>query len=445
MPTIPLNVILIWAGSNASIPTGWQRVTSLDGKFPKGALDGVNPNATGGSDTHTHTSPTHTHTIVNHTHSGQVGRSTNDFETHGGGVIDGASRDAHEHSYTTDSIWNGDISKAITYQAGSSLPPYHSVIFITPDTIPAQLDHEILALFGAGDIPTNWGLADGTIYNEGEGDEVTSPNLTDKFLRGATAGQDAGATGGALSHTHDVSHNHGTVGHSHQASEGAVGQSSDGSRNRTGTLGGAGAVVDRNHKHNVTLNANSETPSTYSGSAGSAENNVQPLHKLLRAIQNVSGGPSKPRGIIGLWLGDLDDIPPGWFLCNGEQGTPDMRGYHLKLTATEGNVGNTAGANTHSHAASNSHTHTAPGSHTHTGFTSPHNVYYGSNADADGASKPHSHEFIQSINAQTTSWNATTIQADASNNEPAYRTVAFIMFKYETYGGAAILGSALVN
>jgi len=436
MPTIPLGTILIWAGTNASIPSGWKRVTSLDGRFPKGTLDGVNPNVTGGSDTHTHTSPTHTHTLVHHTHNGNVVRSTNDFETHGGDNINGASRDSHVHSYTTDSTSGGELSTAITYQAASSLPPYHAVIFIEPDTVAAQLHDDVIALFGTGNIPTNWVICDGN---------NSTPNLADKFLRGAATGADAGATGGALSHSHTVDHSHGAVGHTHQASEGAMGESSDGSRNRSNNYGGAGAVVDRGHRHVTYLNANSETPNSYTGTAGSAENNVQPLHKMLRAIKNNSGNPSKPRNIIALWLGDLADIPAGWFICDGNNGTPDMRGYHLKVTTTEGSVSTTAGANTHGHAASNSHTHTATGTHTHTGYTSSQNNYWGSNADADGASKPHNHGSLESCSSNTSTWNATTISADSSNNEPAYRTVAFIMFKYETFGGAAILGSVLVN
>lgn len=436
MPTIPLNVILIWPGTNAAIPAGWARVTSLDGKFPKGALEGVNPNTTGGADTHTHTSPTHTHTMQNHTHSGRTYRSSGDFETHGGGY-QWASRDAHYHDFTSTSLLLGDASSAITYQAGSSLPPYHEVIFITPDTIAGQLEDGIIALFGEGNIPTNWDVCDGL---------NSTPDLVDKFLRGAAAGQDAGATGGALSHTHVVDHNHGSVSHQHYVDTSGFGGSSDGTRERTNTVNGAGTVADINHRHTMTMGLTSETPSTYTGTAGSAENNVQPLHKLLRAIQNNSGAPSKPRGLIALWLGDLEDIPAGWFLCNGENGTPDMQGYHLKITDVEGSVGDTAGANTHAHAASNSHTHTAPGTHTHGGSTSNDvGTRWGTNADADGAAKPHGHSNIENVTTATSVWNSTTISADSSNNEPAYRTVAFIMFKYETYGGAAILGSVLVN
>ena len=436
MPTIPLNVILIWPGTNASIPAGWVRVTDLDGKFLKGALEGVEPNTTGGADTHTHTSPVHTHTMIYHAHSGRTYRSSGDFETHGGGH-QWASRDSHYHDFTSDGLTSGNAASAITYLAGSSLPPYHEVIFIKPDGVATGLPDGAIALFPDGDIPTTWDVCDGN---------NSTPNLVGKYLRGAAAAGDAGATGGAIMHTHDVTHNHGSVGHAHTVSTSGFGGSSDGTRERTNTVDGAGTCADINHRHTMTMGTTSETPSTYTGTAGSAETDVQPLHKKLRAIQNNSGSFSKPRGIIAAWLGSLATIPQGWFICNGENGTPDMQGYHLKLTATEGEVGDTAGANTHSHAASNSHTHTAPGTHVHGGSTSSDiGTRWGTNADSDGCAKPHGHSNIENVTTATSSWNATTISADSSNNEPAYRTVVFIMFKYETFGGAAILGSALIN
>jgi microcystin-dependent protein len=33
-----------------------------------------------------------------------------------------------------------------------------------------------------------------------------------------------------------------------------------------------------------------------------------------------------PRGGIILWAGSTDNVPPGWVLCNGHNGTPDLRG-----------------------------------------------------------------------------------------------------------------------
>ena len=31
------------------------------------------------------------------------------------------------------------------------------------------------------------------------------------------------------------------------------------------------------------------------------------------------------RGVIVLWSGAIAEVPPGWGLCNGSQGTPDLR------------------------------------------------------------------------------------------------------------------------
>ena len=46
------------------------------------------------------------------------------------------------------------------------------------------------------DIPSGWVLCDGT---------NSTPDLRDKFVRGAAAGADPGATGGAETHTHEKS------------------------------------------------------------------------------------------------------------------------------------------------------------------------------------------------------------------------------------------------
>ncbi len=34
---------------------------------------------------------------------------------------------------------------------------------------------------------------------------------------------------------------------------------------------------------------------------------------------------SVPKGVIVMWSGRIADIPPGWALCDGTNGTPDLR------------------------------------------------------------------------------------------------------------------------
>ena len=36
--------------------------------------------------------------------------------------------------------------------------------------------------------------------------------------------------------------------------------------------------------------------------------------------------PECPAGLISMWFGDLKDIPEGFRLCDGKEGTPDLRG-----------------------------------------------------------------------------------------------------------------------
>jgi len=63
-----------------------------------------------------------------------------------------------------------------------------------------------------------------------------------------------------------------------------------------------------------------------------------------------------PTGIICLWYGIIDNIPSGWYLCDGDNGTPDLVNMFVvgATTAAEvaaGNgeyeVGNTGGEKTH--------------------------------------------------------------------------------------------------
>ena len=424
MASIPTGVILIWAGTHAGIPSGWTRETSLDGKFPKAAAASTEANQTGGSDTHSHTSPVHQHTMNSHNHTGQTTRDGSSEDTDD--TASNAARDQHIHNYDITGVSGGTLSDAISYQATSSLPPYHEVIFIKPDGTPAPLEDGIIALFNDTTAPANWNWCDG---------DNSTPDLRNKYLRGAGTSADAGTTGGATSHAHTVNHTHTGVTHTHS---GTSGGNSDGCK-KIEYPGGGGPGVVCNHTHTITLNANSaETGNAYTGTAGSAET-VEPAYKKLGAIQNNSGGPSKPRGIIGLWLGNLSSIPQGWFLCNGSVNTPDMRDKHLKIASTTGEHGNTGGSNTHSHAASNSHSHTGTGTHTHTGSASHRSSEGGTGVSSHHVSRDHSHG-LASVSSNTSSWASATISADSANNEPAYRTVQFIQFQRELQGGAFFFG-----
>lgn len=61
-----------------------------------------------------------------------------------------------------------------------------------------------------------------------------------------------------------------------------------------------------------------------------------------------------PRGIIVTWNGST--APAGWALCNGQNGTPDLRDRFIVGGGNTYNYGNTGGTTTHSHGSDNMYT-----------------------------------------------------------------------------------------
>jgi len=62
------------------------------------------------------------------------------------------------------------------------------------------------------------------------------------------------------------------------------------------------------------------------------------------------GGASLPAGLIVMWHGLIANIPSGWVMCDGQNGTPDLRSKFIKGAAAGVEAGSTGGALTHTHA-----------------------------------------------------------------------------------------------
>jgi hypothetical protein len=159
---------------------------------------------------------------------------------------------------------------------------------------------------------------------------------------------------------------------------------------------------------------------------------VEPAYKKLMAIKNTSGAADQPQSLIGLYLGSLGGIPAGWKLCDGNNGTPDMRGQWLKIANNSGEIGNTGGNNTHTHAAQ-VHAHTG-GGHVHTGYLDgpDHSVGktlngVGGNRQLQNGGNVHRID-AGGVGSTAASWNNTNTTADSSNNEPPFLTVAYVMY-----------------
>lgn len=82
---------------------------------------------------------------------------------------------------------------------------------------------------------------------------------------------------------------------------------------------------------------------------------------------------SIPSGVVVSWYGDKANVPSGWAICDGTNGTPDLRdrfivgagnSYSLKATGGANTVSLTAdqnGAHSHSGTASSSQQTVVPG------------------------------------------------------------------------------------
>ncbi len=99
-------------------------------------------------------------------------------------------------------------------------------------------------------------------------------------------------------------------------------------------------------------------------------------------VDGVHAADIVPAGIICMWSGALANIPAGWQLCDGTNGTPDLRDRFVMGAPDGVEPGGTGGAATATLAVPNlpAHTHSVnidpAGSHTHTGSANSSGAHY---------------------------------------------------------------------
>lgn len=345
--SIPASMILAWPGTAASIPTGWSRVTSMDGRYPRGATTTGAPVATGGATSHDHTTPSHTHTIGAHSHSvdGSTGSSNSSTTS---ARFNGASQpqadQPHTHSRPNDTgtrAAQATSSAAPGTNDAVNVPLTRDVIWISSDGV--QTSYPVGVLGFATEAVSGW-----------------TPDATSsgRFLKGAAAAGDGGATSGSGTHTHSVS-SHGHNGFSHDHSIGNTGLSNPSSSQEAGFGSSSPRWLPR-HTHPMDVTSASTGNLTSSGGGTTGTATMEPLHRRLQVLRNTGGGIQTR--IIGLYLGTVAGLDPLLTLCNGANGTPDMRSLFARDIGG-GSVNSTGGAATHTHSIPG-HTHSIP-SHVH--------------------------------------------------------------------------------
>ncbi len=158
----------------------------------------------------------------------------------------------------------------------------------------------------------------------------------------------------------------------------------------------------------------------------------------------LTAGPVEsgvPSGTIVMWSGNPNNIPSGWKICDGTNGTPDLRGRFIvgynPSNPDYDAIGDIGGAATvalttaqlpaHSHyvdlttntTGAHTHSYTIGGSTTRTGSSDPQVRTTHSNTANTSSAGSHSHTVKGNTN--------NTGSGQAHENRPPYYTLAFIM------------------
>ena len=202
---------------------------------------------------------------------------------------------------------------------------------------------------------------------------------------------------------------------------------------------------------------------------GSANSWGTILNTALTDTQNyVNNLPAFPSGGIIMWSGTIANIPTGWNICDGTNGTPNLTDRFIVGSKTDSgathDIGDTGGANSitlssgqlpsHTHGVGNlsadtggAHTHTGNtstvGNHTHSGGGLGAAIYgafntstfKGYSADSTttntGAAGSHSHTVTINSggsHSHNIAGNTGALgSGDSVDNRPAYFALAFIM------------------
>ena len=165
---------------------------------------------------------------------------------------------------------------------------------------------------------------------------------------------------------------------------------------------------------------------TVTGTATLSGNPTLSLQAATKQYVDNTAGASFPSGGIIMWSGSIASIPSGWYLCNGSNGTPDLRDRFVVGAGSTYSVAATGGSKD---ATLVSHTHTAtvndPG-HNHSFDTS--GSYYTRSANISKLSETATSTFNTSTKTTgITVSNSTEGSSGTNANLPPYYALAYIM------------------
>lgn len=396
---LPLDSGVFWPKTIAEIPAGLSRVTDFYGKYLQhAATAGTN----GGAATHAHTADTHTHTQVAHRHnlsmSGAPSATVNPASIGSNAYATG------DHTHVdgeTEPATGTNQNTVVTINAATADPPYYELILLKPNGTSSPIPQDAIAF-------SDRELA-GFRFCDGTGG---APDLDGLFIKIAND-DDAGATGGAATHTHtSPAHTHTQNSHIHA-------DSLFGDASALGNFVGSGTkgqTLNKVAAHHTARSIAATTPTNQDATVTVDAASSLPAYIDLLAVQ-AANDIEPPVGIILPFFASV--VPDGWQAYDAGNRQP-------RCIIDPGSVGATGGANTHTHTTEE-HTHIQD-AHNHT-YTLSNSTYITrlSTIGTVAAVGAHTHTGGNSMGTTAATNNDATVTMSTDDIRLPYRTVLFIM------------------
>jgi hypothetical protein len=411
---VPEDARVFWRGTAASIPANWSRDTACDTDFLQGD-DETYTAASESGGTHTHTTDPHTHTGIPHTHTFSGGSRS------GSGVWvsddpPGMNIPAHpDHGHNSETSYSATITyqtTVVTLATTNAQPPYAKAIWIGPDDANQDIPDGAGCFADTTDV-----LSEGFDKLDGTGG---LPDWDGKYVLGADAAGDGGATGGTTTHTHTATtHTHTDDAHSHAAKLCGTATATS-----VGEPDGLQRLPSQHHTVELTSQAFGGVSSDVI-TVNTASND--PAYIELLGVENTSGSAALAAGCVLPFFDDPDNLPDEWSLCDGSGDSLDCCDRQVRITTTNGNIGNTGGADSHQHTTV-SHGHTQS-QHKHgTTVNSSGTLFLAAGLDDEVMSWLDAHTHKWTISNTVPTMQSATVTMQNSDKRCAYRTCVWIRY-----------------
>lgn len=185
---------------------------------------------------------------------------------------------------------------------------------------------------------------------------------------------------------------------------------------------GTTMLVDANGTISVNQTAlNTLSSNTWRAATSSTLGLVKPDGTSVLINAGVISIQAFYTGMIMMWSGSIATIPTGWALCNGSNGTPDLRNRFVVAAGSTYNPGDTGGTSD-AIVVSHNHTITDPGHfHSYGGGTQVQAGADNSGPVVVGTSAYNTGSKVTGISIDTAG------QSGTNQNLPPYYALAYIM------------------